>query len=72
MLLTMFARRSRAKIAPPIATARERGEPRPYVAVKFPPWVERVARGWIVVFAVSLLTGAVLLVVAVVELRFRR
>jgi len=50
MLLTMFARWSRAKIAPLIATARERGEPRPYVAV----------------------TGAVLLVVAVVELRFRR
>jgi hypothetical protein len=68
--LILFARWSRASIAPRIEQALARGERRPYVEVQFPPWVGKLAKTWVVLFGVSTAVGVILLIVAVIELRF--
>ncbi|HMJ00747.1 MAG TPA: hypothetical protein VK488_12995 [Gaiellaceae bacterium] len=70
-LLVLFAFWARAHVRPLIEQARERGEWRPYVELRYPPWARRVAASWLVLFLVSSVTGFVLLVIAIVELRLR-
>jgi hypothetical protein len=66
----LFARWSRAGIGRRREQALARGEPRPYVELKWPRSVETLARTWVVLFVVSALTGLILLIVAAIELRF--
>lgn len=59
----------RANIGPRLEQAKERGEPRPYIKLRYPQWVRKVAATWIALFTPPTVATAILLVIAAVELR---